>query len=125
MLADQLPRYTDEFDTSYHMYINVLDGASCTELLEAAPYHAELDAAFSLVSCSYDESDLQQVERLEFEPATAASSEDVDSEVWMKASWLSHEDDDVSMRFRFSFGLDGHEDVAADPYRQTLTSQLA
>ncbi len=125
ILTEQLSRFTSELDTSYQLYLDVLDGASCADLVEAASYQPALNEKFNLVSCSYDESDLQQVERLDFEPVTQASSDEVDTEVWMKASWLSHEDDDASMRFRFSFGLDGHEDVAADPYRQTLTSQLA
>lgn len=125
MLTEQLSGHASDLEHSYNLYLNVLEGASCVDVLEAASYHAELDAQFNLVSCSYDESDLQQVERLDFEPATVDSSDDLDLEVWMKASWLSHEEDDASMRFRFSFGLDGCEDVAADPYRQTLTSQLA
>lgn len=125
MLTAQLSRFTGDLEHSYNLYLNVLDGASCADVLEEAPFHAELNQKFNLVSCSYDESDLQQVERLDFEPADVPSTEEVDSEVWMKASWLSHAEDDASMRFRFSFGLDGCEDVAADPYRQKLTSQLA
>jgi hypothetical protein len=125
MLIDQLARHAGDLEHSFNLYLNVLDGASCAELLEQVPYQPVLDAEFNLVSCSYDESDLQQVERLDFEPATEPSSDEVDAEVWMKASWLSYAEDDASLRFRFSFGMDGYEDVAADPYRQTLTSQLA
>lgn len=125
ILADQISRHVSELDNSFDLYLNVLNGSSCTDLLEAAPNQTELGAKFNLVSCSYDESDLQQVERLDFEPATEPPGDEVDSEVWMKASWLSYEEDDASMRFRFSFGMDGYEDVAADPYRQTLASHLA
>lgn len=125
LLTKPLSHYARELDNSYQLYLDVLDGASCADLLNAEPYQTKLSAAFNLVSCSYDESDLQQVERLDFEPLAESSTDEVDTEVWMKASWLSHEEDDASMRFRFSFGLDGCEDVAADPFRQTLTSQLA
>lgn len=125
MLTNQLSRYANNLETSFNFYLNVLDGASCADILQDSPSQAELNAKYNLVSCSYDESDLQQVERLDFEPVTEECSDDVDSEVWMKASWLSYEVEDASMRFRFSFGMDGYEDVAADPYRQKLTSQLA
>lgn len=125
ILADKLPGCTRELDHSFQLYLNVLDGASCAEVLEQVPYQPALSAQFNLVTCSYDESDQQQVERLDFEPASAAVCDELDAEVWMKASWLSYAEEDASLRFRFSFGMDGYEDVAADPYRQTLTSQLA
>lgn len=124
-LVELLPGYAADIDNAYNLYLSVLDGAGCAEVVEASPCRTELNAKFNLVSCSYDESDLQQIERLDFEPAGAQSTEEQDSEVWMKASWLSYSEDDASLRFRFSFGLDGCEDVAADPYRQQLTSELA
>ena len=45
-------------------------------------------------------------------------------DLWLKASWLSFNEDDASLRFRFSFGIDLEEDVAADPYRQQLGGEL-
>lgn len=46
-------------------------------------------------------------------------------DLWMKASWLSFHDEDASLRFRFSFGVDLHEDVAADSLRQHYAALLA
>jgi len=45
--------------------------------------------------------------------------------LWMKASWLSFYEEDASLRFRFSFGVDLHEDVAADKVRQKYSALLA
>lgn len=123
MLTAALKPYEQAIDNSYSLYLDVLDGESCADLLEQEPYVSVLADKFALVSCNYDESDRQQIERLDYEPVSY--DESVDSEVWMKASWLSYKEDDASLRFRFSFGMDGYEDVAADPYRQQLTTQLA
>lgn len=126
ILVNELPNYASDIENAYHRYLNVLDGESCADLLEESTCQTELSNQYTLVSCSYDESDLQQIERLDFEPVSGQSSdEDLDSEVWMKVSWLSYEEDDASLRFRFSFGLDGCEDVAADSRRQRYTSELA
>ena len=42
----------------------------------------------------------------------------------MKASWLSFYEGDASLRFRFSFGVDFVEDVAADQNRQHYAALL-
>jgi hypothetical protein len=44
--------------------------------------------------------------------------------LWCKASWLSFDDEDTSLRFRFSFGMEGYEDVAADRERQIWAAKL-
>jgi len=44
--------------------------------------------------------------------------------LWCKASWLSFHDEDASLRFRFSWGMEGYEDVAADPLKQAWAGKL-
>ncbi|MDD5035055.1 MAG: hypothetical protein PHE55_09875, partial [Methylococcaceae bacterium] len=44
--------------------------------------------------------------------------------LWCKASWLSFDEEDGSLRLRFSFGIEGYEDVAADPERQFWAAKL-
>jgi hypothetical protein len=46
-------------------------------------------------------------------------------DLWLKISWLSFYENDQSLRFRFSFGVDHEEDVAADPLRQQYAAELA
>ncbi|MDX8382611.1 MAG: hypothetical protein R8M45_00940, partial [Ghiorsea sp.] len=45
-------------------------------------------------------------------------------ELWCKGSWLSFHDDDASLRFRFSWGMEGYEDVSADADKQAWAGTL-
>ena len=72
---------------------------------------------FTWAATVYDDTDPQAIARLDFETRDGR-------EVWMKASWLSLHEEDASLRFRFSHGLDRYEDVAADLPRQLASNAL-
>lgn len=100
----------------------VLDGASAADLFEQPPYAARLKPRFEMLSAFEDEGDPQEIETIEFDALEDGSP--VAENLWVKLSWLSFEDDDASLRFRFSFGLAGYEDVAADVQRQQAAAEL-
>ncbi|MDQ6975299.1 MAG: hypothetical protein Q9M22_01905 [Mariprofundaceae bacterium] len=77
--------------------------------------------AFSLTGSSEEAHDAQAIEKIFF---TDEGSESEHDNLWCKASWLSFYDDDASLRFRFSFGMEGFEDVTADPARQQSAANL-
>ncbi len=79
------------------------------------------DDGFSFVGSSDEEHDVQAIEKMFF---ADGNHDDAHDNLWCKASWLSFHDDDASLRFRFSFGMEGFEDVAADPARQQSAAQL-
>ncbi len=100
----------------------ILDGAEVAAYFEQSPYVERLTPGFEMLAAFEDEGDPQEIETLEFD---AVQGDEVIAEnLWVKASWLSFEDDDASLRFRFSFGLVGYEDVAADPARQHYAAAL-
>ncbi len=72
---------------------------------------------FTWAATIFDDTDPQAIARLDFEARDGC-------EVWMKASWLSLYEEDASLRFRFSHGLDRYEDVAADLSRQLASNAL-
>lgn len=100
----------------------VLEGDSAADLFERAPYAARLAPRFEMLATTEDEGDPQEIETLEFDAMEAG--EPVAENLWVKLSWLSFEEDDASLRFRFSFGLVGYEDVAADRQRQQAAAEL-
>lgn len=100
----------------------VLEGESAADLFERAPYAARLASRFEMLAATEDEGDPQEIETIEFDAMEAG--EPVAENLWVKLSWLSFEDDDASLRFRFSFGLVGYEDVAADTRRQQAAAEL-
>ena len=115
--------YQNEINQSSSLYSAVLSGeSSCDELLDHEPYSNRLVTHFESLGSSINEGDDQEIETVLFD---AIENEQVVAEdLWMKASWLSFHDEDASLRFRFSFGVDLHEDVAADQSRQHYASLL-
>ena len=100
----------------------VLAGEPCDALFTQAPYLDRLQPKFELLAASCDESDAQEIETLDFD--VMQGDEVVAEGLWVKASWLSFEEEDASLRFRFSFGMVGYEDVAADFDRQQYAAEL-
>jgi len=122
LVIDQLAVYQDSIQRSMQLMKDVLVEQDCGELLAQAPYAQRLSPSFECLSSLHDLGDRQEIEKLEFD---ALQDETLIAEdLWIKVSWLSFEEDDDSLRFRFSFGMEGYEDVAADLLRQKLVGQL-
>lgn len=122
LLADVLERYAPHIAQAHRLYQQTLDGETVADLLEAEPYAGRLQPEFDLSGSSFEDNDDQGIEKVYFD---AWQDDDiVADDLWCKASWLSFDDEDGSLRFRFSFGMEGYEDVAADPERQAWAARL-
>lgn len=104
------------------LVLSVLEGNECLPLLNSPHYKARLTANFTALGCAINEGDDQEIETVLFDAVT--NGEVVAEDLWMKLSWLSFAEEDASLRFRFSFGVDHEEDVAADSTRQRYAAQL-
>lgn len=105
----------------------VLDGESPADVFEASPYAEWLklgqsEAAFVPAGAIHDEADPQEIEKVLFDVEKKGTA--IAEDLWCKASWLSYHEEDASLRFRFSFGMEGHEDVASQPERQRWAASL-
>ena len=105
----------------------VLEGESPADVFTDSPYDEWLagdksGAYFALVSAIHDQGDPQEIEKVSFD--AEANGGVLAEDLWCKASWLSYHEDDASLRFRFSFGMEDHEDVAAQPERQQWSARL-
>lgn len=120
---EKLEAIEPDMERTYRLVEGVLDGEPLVQLLDENGYFDRLGTRYAFMGGFTDESDFQGIEQLEFE---AVDGERVLGDgIWMKASWLSFEDDDASLRFRFSYGREGLEDVASDFERERLTGELA
>jgi hypothetical protein len=100
----------------------IIEEHDCDSVLAEPPYRQRLEPKFQSLGSTFNEGDQQEIEMVMFD---AIDDETLIAEdLWLKASWLSFHDDDVSLRFRFSFGIDHQQDVAADPHRQKLAAEL-
>ncbi|ATX80753.1 hypothetical protein Ga0123461_2353 [Mariprofundus aestuarium] len=99
-----------------------LDADEVAPLLEQSPYSDRLGSLFPLVASSFEEHDEQGIEKVYFD--VEQDGDVVAESLWCKASWLSFIEGDASLRFRFSFGMECLEDVAADPERQLWAGRL-
>ena len=121
LIKPQLTDYQAHIAKAHQYMVNILQGDAWEALLEKHT-HSRLAPEFSCVAASIEEHDEQGIEKVYFdvEKDDAILAEDL----WCKASWLSFHDEDASLRFRFSFGMEGYEDVAADPERQYWAGEL-
>ena len=118
-----LREHQEHFSQSKQLYQAVLDEQDCSSLLDEHPYIERLKENFESLGSCINEGDSQEIETVLFD---AIKKEQIIAEdLWMKASWLSFHEEDASLRFRFSFGIDLHEDVAADEERQYYASLLS
>jgi len=118
-----LPNHQHNIDQTEKLVYAVLEDQGCDSVLAQQPYAARLEPKFQSLGSTFYEGDQQDFEMVMFD---AIDGEEIIAEdLWIKASWLSYHDDDVSLRFRFSFGVDLEQDVAADPHRQKLAAELS
>ena len=122
-VAQQLASHADDLAQTEALVTALLDGDELDAILDAPPYQPRLGAQFAPMGSMVNEGDDQEIDTLLYD---AIQGEDTMAEdLWMKVSWLSFYDTDASLRFRFSFGVDLEEDVAADPARQRYAAELA
>ncbi len=102
---------------------HILAGESAETVFDEPYYQQRWSAHFEALGTSVNPAEEQELETLFFDGVSPehGSIEDL----WLKISWLSFFESDQSLRFRFSFGEDHIEDVAADPLRQHYAAQLA
>lgn len=122
LLRDALPAIRSELTRSSDLMEAVRDGESLAELLEQDSYRSAWEGCFHLAGAGFEDNDEQGIEKALFD--VWQGDELVAEDLWCKASWLSFDDEDGSVRFRFSFGTEGFENVAADPVRQRWAARL-
>jgi len=115
-------RHADDVACARRLMEDTVDERDVIDQFGAEPYASRLSGRFALVASVHDEGDRQEIEKLFFD--AEKDGEVIGEELWCKVSWLSYHPDDVSLRFRFSYGIEGFEDVAADPLRQRLAAEL-
>ena len=122
LVASAIPAQQQHIAQAATLMQAVLDGADCEEILLQAPYAARLAPRFEVLGSSFDEGDPQEIVKIEFD--VMADGAVIAENLWVKLSWLSYSKYDASLRFRFSFGMENYEDVAADPERQAHAAAL-
>ena len=120
---DKLEQQQQNIAQSAALYLAVLDQIEPHLLMDRPPYSSQLDGFFESLGSSVNEGDDQEIETVLFD--AIEQGESVAQDLWMKVSWLSFYQEDASLRFRFSFGMDHSEDVAADKHRQDYAAQLS
>ncbi|MDQ6951427.1 MAG: hypothetical protein Q9M26_07160 [Mariprofundales bacterium] len=126
-VQNRLAAFQHAIDSSHGLMAKLVAGENPSAIIDQEPYYQQqLADQFSLAMVSSEDHDQQAIEKLYFLADVDAEVKDNmdDHEVWCKASWLSFHPDDASLRLRFSFGIEGIEDVAADPNREHLAGEL-
>ncbi len=120
---NEIDLYSKNIKETEKLITSILDGENCDEILSKNPYKNRLEPKFQSLGSVFNEIDEQEIEMIAFDVIN--NDNIIAEDLWLKASWLSFDEEDASLRFRFSFGIDLEEDVAADSYRQKLSADLA
>ena len=125
LIAKEVSEYAEHIANAHRLMENVLENEEVTPFIETPEYMARYGKHFSIVATSFEENDEQGIEKIYFDAFKDGDEDDVIAEeLWLKSSWLSFVDDDASLRFRFSWGMEGYEDVSADPVKQHWAGEL-
>lgn len=119
---ESLTSFQSAITHSLQLMENVLDEHDINDLLDSDYYRSQLSPQFELLPATYDESDPQEIAKIDAD--ALRDGEVVADDLWLKFSWLSFDEEDTSLRCRFSFGIEGYEDVAADWPKQQLAAAL-
>jgi len=121
-LTSSLPSYTANIEYSKKLYAEIIAGQAIDCLLDEPEYLTRLGEKFELLSSRFDESDRQELVSIDFD--LMENGELAMEDIWMRISWLSFIETDKSLRFRFSFGMEGFDDVSLDIERQLAAAEL-
>jgi len=117
-----IAEHSNNMGQTKQLYRDVLNDHDCSNIVDLEPYRSRLRKNFEVLGSSFSEGNQQEIETLFFDATDKGKL--VAEDLWIKISWLSFIENDASMRFRFSFGVDFEEDVAADHIRQHHASEL-
>jgi len=121
-LSNSISDYQENIRFSEALYRAILAGTEIDELLDQPAYLSRFGEKFELLSTRFDESDRQELISVDFD--VMENGELAMEDIWMRISWLSFLEDDESLRFRFSFGMEGFDDVSLDIDRQLAAAEL-
>ena len=122
-VVSEIQDYGSQIKETESLVTAILEGEDCAEVFSKPPYQERIESRFLPLGSASNQGDDQEIDMLLFD--MQVGSNQVLEDLWMKVSWLSFHEDDASMRFRFSFGVDLEEDVAADADRQSAAADLA
>ncbi len=121
-VTTEVAEYSEHIAQGLRLMDAVLAGEDLEDILHGPPYAARLAPDFRLLPAGIDTGDEQEILRLDFD--AYAGERLLAEDLWVKLSWLSFHPDDASLRFRFSFGIEGYENVAAHWHKQQLAARL-
>jgi len=121
-VVNNLERFSDEIAKSREMFEVIAKGGDIEAILDQTEYMERLGERFEMLATRCDDADPQEIVSVDFD--VMENGEMIMEDVWMRVSWLSFENDDDSLRFRFSFGMEGYDDVSLDFERQLAAAEL-
>jgi len=123
LLLSEVSAHADDIRDALSIMRRVRKGESCADILLEEPYISRLEPDFDLLAAIHSGDDAQEIEKICFD---AVKSGELHAEdLWMKVSCLSFEDEDDSIRFRFSYGMEMFKNQEDDPLREELAAELA
>jgi len=123
LLLSEVTSHADDIRDALTIMRRVRESESCADILLEEPYISRLEPDFDLLAGVHSDDDAQEIEKICFD--VVKSGDLFAEDLWMKVSCLSFEDEDDSIRFRFSYGMEMFKNQEDDPLREELAAELA
>ncbi|RMG90735.1 MAG: hypothetical protein D6703_07095, partial [Zetaproteobacteria bacterium] len=122
-LLPSVPDHAEHIRDALGIMQRVRGGESCLDILDEPRYQQRLQPDFEMLAAVHSGHDPQEIEKITFD--AVKSGELFAEDLWMKVSRLSFYEEDASIRFRFSYGLEMFKAQEDDPLRERLAAELA
>ncbi|RMH59922.1 MAG: hypothetical protein D6678_06995 [Zetaproteobacteria bacterium] len=123
MLLAAVPGFADAIADALQIMRRVRSGESCLDILDEPRYRQRLLPDFEMLAAVHSGHDPQELEKIAFD--AVKSGELFAEDIWLKVSRLSFHEQDASIRFRFSYGMEMFKAQEDDPLRERLAAELA
>lgn len=118
-----LPGLCEALVRSADLVTALCQGEEADVCLDRPCHQAALQAGgFERLACSEDMDDPQEICKIDFDRYDGDQL--VAGDLWLKIAWLSLQEGDPSLRFRFSHGLEGDETITTDRVQQIHAAEL-
>ncbi len=123
LFLPSVANHADHIRDALAIMRRVREGESCLDILDEPRYQRRLQPDFEMLAAVHSGHDPQEIEKIAFD--AVKSGELFAEDLWMKVSRLSFYEEDASVRFRFSYGLEMFKAQEDDPLRERLAAELA
>ncbi|MBK8978026.1 MAG: hypothetical protein IPM29_19140 [Planctomycetes bacterium] len=122
LLTERVATHAQAIDDTQRMFDRLRDGARFLDEIDARLGDDEL---FRYAGSTVDHGEPREIEKLFVDVQSEAGARRLARDLWLKLSWIAHDERDLSLRIRVSFGHEATRDWLTPDGREEWSDRLA